>query len=412
MQHHLLTKNATDKVLHSLKHSVWSNELISASVYQTVAGASFPAPDAMLYDPEKHRSIAMEFKPPTESKRGILTGLGQSIAYLSDASLSYLIAPSVIEGYDIGSYLTKLFAETLQGQVPVGLILYTDNEAKELALSVDIDTSLQLKRAHAQGMVGRYWAKHIDMPQHLLWEILNIAYLMPDSSQGLDKIWKECWDKFLFPKSHERTLDVIPTKITKHDGTPLYILDRTKNKLRLQVSSGQLTEKEALEQIREKVQTGFPGDNYYNSYRKNFFPFIKHLGLWDDKGRLTEDGLKLHHIGKLHGPTGTTFREHFGSVVLRNGRHLDLILDIEDLTRNKPFSNSSSAVEYIRDDYVDKGLFRQNPGKKTTGSAPFLKYERILWGHLHLLDKVGTSQYVRNKGFAFNWRYITKLSSL
>lgn len=64
----------------------------------------------MLYDPTKKHTIAFEFKPPTESKRGILTGLGQAFAYLSLSSLSYLIVPKLLEGYELSSFLNDLFS--------------------------------------------------------------------------------------------------------------------------------------------------------------------------------------------------------------------------------------------------------------------------------------------------------------
>lgn len=112
--HHSLTKNAVDTALYNWKHHIWPNTIISTDVYQTLASQNFPVPDSMLFDPINEHSIAIEFKPPTENKRGILTGVGQGISYLADSSFAYLFTPSILEGFQLEVYL----------QVTLGLYQY------------------------------------------------------------------------------------------------------------------------------------------------------------------------------------------------------------------------------------------------------------------------------------------------
>ena len=57
----------------------------------------FPSPDRTFRDLEKKTRILLEFKPFTENKRGILTGLGQCIAYLNKSHASILVCPSKIK---------------------------------------------------------------------------------------------------------------------------------------------------------------------------------------------------------------------------------------------------------------------------------------------------------------------------
>ena len=64
------------------------------NVYLISAFSNWPAPDGAMYDPTNKHSIGFEFKPFTETKRGIQTGIGQSLTYLDKFSLSYLIIPS------------------------------------------------------------------------------------------------------------------------------------------------------------------------------------------------------------------------------------------------------------------------------------------------------------------------------
>lgn len=411
--HHSLSKNATDKALSNWKHSIWSNSTISTDVYQTIAAQTFPSPDSMLFDPTGSRSIALEFKPQTETKRGILTGVGQAIAYLQSASMAYLIAPERLEGYNLSGYLKDLYTRTIYGKLPIGLITYSDDEAKEISLIVDIASGIELTAATAGSQVGRYWAKHVDMPLHALWIILDLAYQSrQDVDNRIEYIWHEFFSQYLFPPAHRTTLDIYPTQIVKHDGTRLFIFDKTKRKLQAQVEQGQVSYGLALQELSAKASPETPGDNYYKSYKKNFLPFIKHLTLWDDNGNLTEDGLFLHRMGKIHSPTSETFKNYFAKILLFNGKHLDLILDVESMTRNKGFNVVDEALDSILSQYVESGLFKPSPGSVTAGTGKFLKYERIIWGQLGLLNKESNTQFIPNRGFLFNWGKITKLCSL
>ncbi len=412
--HYLLSKNAIDTALSKWKHGEWPNRLVSAEVYRTLAAQSFPAPDSMLFDPTHDRAIAFEFKPPTENKRGILTGFGQAVAYLSaSASLAYLVAPSILDGFDLRSYLISLFNTTVKGKLPVGLITYSDESAKQLDLAIDIEEDVEIGETRNKTKIGRYWAKHQDMPLHLAWILLDIAYSLPEGGNRLESIWRYCWDNYLFPESHRTSLEVIPTAIKKHDGIPLFILDKNKRAWAAKISRGELILQDALEEMRVKTDPECTGDNLYNSYKKNLITFIKHLQLWDDAGHLTEDGLFLHRIGKIHGPTGETFRNYFARILLFNGKHMELILDVEKLTRNKRFLSVDAAIASIKESYLEQGLFKLNPGRVTTGAhETFLKYERIIWGHLGFLKKERGTQFIPNHGFLFDWDMITKLCSL
>ena len=94
MNHHILAKTTTDSVLRKFKSEEWTcYNGIGKNFFRVTTDASFPSPDAAFFDEENKFLVSFEFKPPTESKRGILTGVGQSIAYLQDSNISYLVAP-------------------------------------------------------------------------------------------------------------------------------------------------------------------------------------------------------------------------------------------------------------------------------------------------------------------------------
>ncbi|MDY0202271.1 MAG: hypothetical protein RBR40_14925 [Tenuifilaceae bacterium] len=400
--------------LHNWKHDIWSNELISTEVFRTNASQFFPSPDSMMYDPSQSRRVAFEFKPPTETKRGILTGLGQTLVYLQDASLSYLVAPTYVDGFAIGTFMEDVFQNNIYGKLPIGLILYSDDEAKEVEIRVDIAPDIQIA-SRASRNEGRFWAKHADLPLHGLWLLLDVAYgvsnALTDKKTEVKNIFT---DTYLFPAAHQNTLNVIPTDIMKHDGSFLLHMNRIKVVLKREVDSGSKTEIEALAELARKGASGI-ADNRTDKALRAWFPFFIQMNLWDDYCNLTDDGYELHKYGKIHGPNSETFKFYFAKLLLVNGKHLELIIEIEKLTRNQSFENVLDAISSLRSTMIENGQFRENPNRSAEEDAAqhstkFLKYERIIWGWLGFLPQGrDDEQYISHKGFTFNWEHITNI---
>ena len=105
--HHSMARKAAEIMLKQWKEGSWKSRGISEKVFLSKTLSSFPAPDGSFQDPDNELSIAFEFKPPRETKRGILTGLGQTIAYLDRYSISYFICPNKVEGFEIGKYINS-----------------------------------------------------------------------------------------------------------------------------------------------------------------------------------------------------------------------------------------------------------------------------------------------------------------
>ena len=78
-------------MLRNWKRGNWLESPISKEVYLTTAHSNWPCPDGAMYDANNELSIGIEFKPHTETKRGIQTGIGQSLTYLDKFSASYLV---------------------------------------------------------------------------------------------------------------------------------------------------------------------------------------------------------------------------------------------------------------------------------------------------------------------------------
>ena len=104
MNHHLLAKMTTDSVLAKFKSGEWKCCGVGTNFYRVGCDSSFPSPDATFYDESEKLTVCFEFKPTTENKRGILTGLGQSIAYLKSSNVSYLIVPNKLEDFEAKTF--------------------------------------------------------------------------------------------------------------------------------------------------------------------------------------------------------------------------------------------------------------------------------------------------------------------
>ena len=193
INHHLLAKTTTDAILANFKSGAWQCcGNAGASFYRVGCDSTFPSPDAAFYDDLNNLLVSFEFKPPTETKRGILTGLGQSIAYLNNSNLSYLIIPQKLDDFEIGQFMNDLYANQISANLPIGLILYENNNPTNVFLTHNVD---EVNRDRQFGAIAtsRFWAKHQDLPIALFHLILHCYYLKR-VLQFPEDAFAYCWD--------------------------------------------------------------------------------------------------------------------------------------------------------------------------------------------------------------------------
>jgi len=301
----------------------------------------------------------------------------------------------------------------LNHKIPIGLISYSNGEPNKLKLISEISTSREdIKKKSLPKGSERYWAKYVDATPHLIWTLLDVAFKLNDNDDRRSKIWEIFFDEFYVPKENQNKLEEFESKVYFWDREPMKPLSTTIKQLKKKVESEELTIEEGIKILKTRIDHNFTGDNLYHSYRKNYFPLLDHLGLWDDQAYLTELGYELHKKGKLHGATSNTFRDYLAKIFLVEGKHLDLILDIEKFTRNVNVNSSEEARKIAYANLEEKGLVQKNPNRATSECAgKFFSNELQLWVHLGLLNKNG-SYYIKNKGFMFNWEEITRMISL
>ncbi|MGN1165919.1 MAG: hypothetical protein ACI4S2_05820 [Lachnospiraceae bacterium] len=406
LNHHILAKTTTDAVLSKFKTSEWSyGDGNGKDFYRVGTSAEFPSPDAAFYDPSKKVIASFEFKPPTETKRGILTGVGQSIAYLQSSNISFLVAPRYLEDYNLAEFLKDLYAKQISGKIPAGLILYDNNKPSDVELAFNVDV---LEDANAKAKApesDRFWAKHQDLPIPLFHLILHYYYLK--RVRVIDgEPFAECFKReFITPsiqddfECREYILDL--------SGSPIKTVAGTKNIVFLEKTAAKAKKMDHLAAyalMTKAIDTSFVGDNYYNSIRKNYLSFMKHIQVIDSENTLTESGFALYHLGLVNGPNSKVFVDYFIKEILTTGHHLDLILDIDTLKQAHPDWTIEHILIQMESDYENRGLIKRNPNRQQADESKvkFLKYERILWNALGLVDNDNTIQ----------WKKITEICSL
>lgn len=412
MNHHILAKTTTDSVLRKFKSEEWTcYNGIGKDFFRVTTDASFPSPDAAFFDEENKFLVSFEFKPPTETKRGILTGVGQSIAYLQDANISYLVAPILLEDFRLGEFLTDLYSKQIFGKLPTGLILYENNNPDSVSLisnidhNIDVSTSSNFRSRSVT--TSRYWAKHQDLPIPLFHLLLH-CYFLKKSNTINEDAFKYCWNKYLI--SPTILTDFQPTVIrdcsngiikTPAGNKDLKFLEKILNR------TSHLPIEDRVAKIRHEIDTEFPGDNKYQAYKKNFVSFLKHIRVIDSTGEITDSGFRLYHLGLVNGANSKVFKDYFTKEVLTTGHHLDLLLDLDRLLRSNP-SSLNECLSLMEQEYENKGYIKRNPNRRATSHSKvgFLKYECILWRSLGLLIKEQANSY------SVNWKLITAICGL
>ncbi len=108
-------------------------QVFSTSLVRT-GDWDWPRPDYVCFDEELKASYALEFKPPFQSKREYLTGLGQSLAYLQKHTYSGLIVPyRADDGFRIAEFISDTLHSPEFSNVATSLYAYNYDDC-----SIDI----------------------------------------------------------------------------------------------------------------------------------------------------------------------------------------------------------------------------------------------------------------------------------
>jgi len=413
--HDRVGKEVVDSILKKFKQGEWEcNGGLGKNFYRIATPKTHPSPDHAFYDDENDVELTFEYKPQTESKRGVLTGLGQSIAYLNKSDISFLVIPKklVKNNYDIQKEMKEIIGKQIVGKLPVGLIVFDNNIPTEISMIYNVDSLLGRDKVKEK-YTGRFWAKHVDLPIPLFHLILHYYYLVKTNQRRGDPL-SLCWKEQMLKPTSLRSL--VPQVMKDINGEVIRTVAGRKEMKYFEKHmntarslSGE-AKSDKIKKIKQDARTDFVGDNYYNSVMgKNIKPFLQHIGVVADK-ELTELGVKLYHLGFVNGPNSRIFRDYFLKYVLEQGHHLDLIFDLDKLTKEyRGKKTTDDILSIMEKEYEDNGMVKRNPNRTVGGSSntAFLKYEFILWNSLQIKEKT-----TGKPELAFNWEKITEIRAL
>lgn len=353
------------------------NGIFSADSYVT-ASRTWPVPDFVIVDSSNGLTIGAEFKPPQQTKREYLTGLGQAVAYQRDFDYGLLVLPKIADdGYPISDHVQSVLLETPLANAPVGLLTYdptTLSPSNPNFLEVHFFEKRLDKPSHPASHDQSFYAKWREMSPEELFAYLSHSYeevRHPSKEVGTvrDKAFEQLWTEIQAGKLHHWAGGVRHYSNTS------------------------------------KIKTGV---------LKNYRNFLFHLGWTESDGALTKEGLEALHVGALYGSNSRPFNDAIAKAVLVAGKHLILFNAISE------FQDSAGAIEdepeWLRrlEEYLEiKGLLKRNPARAAAaiaGSArQFLKAEKQLWRNLGLIIPRGPRVFHPSRGFIFDWARITSL---
>lgn len=372
-EHNLLAHAAGKLILTQLQGGAapWATPRLTQTCGYWHGIADWPRPDIALHDATTGATLAVEFKPPGQPKREYVTGLGQALTYLRSFEYSAIVLPSKsADGFEIANYLHHNLQEPCAVGLPIALFVYERNPGDE----TDLRPLLALRERPGvppptPRNVGRrvFWAYWRDLSQYDLFTLLQ-AMDTSDSANPYNSAYRRFWTK--------------------------------------KMSRGLAQTWEG--KCRRQKPRNSPS---YQAEQLNAFLSMRHTGLVTSEGRLTEDGITLLRQGKVYGPASISFMNTLGSLVLDKGRHLDLILWVEEQQRAISRRRKRSAADFYHGldlRLQDAGIIPKAPIGRP--KATFLRDEQKLWNKLGLLVPSRTRGYFhRGVGIIFNWRAIVSM---
>lgn len=351
-----------------------SNSRVSSS-------RDWPVPDFVLRDDGNNLTVAAEFKPPGQSKREYLTGLGQAVAYTKDFDYGLLIVPHISDdGYQIANHIRDVLSLNEFNTTPVGLVEYDPR---------------RIGPSSAAATISKFFGRRLGVPPH-----------RAQVGESFYAKWRE-----MSPEEMALYLGFLyEEKMRPSRATPS-LRDRGFGRLWAEIQAGRVHHwaggvRHASASTEEAV-------------RKNYRNFMNHVGWMESDGALTEEGLAAWHVAHIYGFSSRMFLNSIARSLLLAGKHLILINAINQfqdhyLSQQGPFPDEQTWLGLIECDLENRGLLKRNTGRHAAAvqnsGRQFLKAEKQLWKNTELIiPRTAARVYHQGRGFVFNWARITEL---
>ncbi|MGI0026898.1 MAG: hypothetical protein ACREAD_03560 [Nitrosopumilaceae archaeon] len=352
----------------------------SLSIFPSRQGRkTWPIADGVIRiedNKNKAYDIALEFKRPNEGLHGILTAIGQSLAYVHKGFSAAIIA--IPKSYETlpnpGEYVKNVLDHSGSNK-PICVFTYDEPDTSipspfenrmRCERSISLDNVTPQPIANQSARAETQWAHlregsstpdaffrylqvskrlgiesnsmpSMKMPKGLLLAVKKITnqnvfkYLSNSTGDSFhDMVWRTFWFTCVFTpevaplwKNQMRgTYEVnnSPTLLKLSDGRGKMEFfsgrsDSIKSKLVKKLNNGSITEKESWEEYAKNVH------NRAHSYREDIDSGLFHLGLLNEDGRPTDLGYRFVDACERSGDPNTgTPKSILGFAILRNGQ--------------------------------------------------------------------------------------------
>ena len=368
--HDLMAYEAGEYLLTQLRggNAAWAGGRLKSKTNHWPGSMDWPVPDRIFED-SAGATLAVEFKPPGHSKREYVTGLGQTFTYLRTFTFAALVLPEqATDGFRIADYLTAVLNEEFANALPVALFSYGVSPAMLTPL-----VALRNRAGKAPQLPATtrraFWAYVRDASYYDVFDILSA---MDAGDLSFVDAYTSFWNRRRF--------------------------------------TGQALTLEGVQRVRKdhKFSEQKQGDK---AERTNANLLMRHTGLVDADGHITEPGYQVLRHGKVYTPQSESFVQMFGHRLLTVGRHLDLILWVERYQRQLPPAEKQKHESFQH--RLDRGLeeegFIRAAPQGQDGKLTFIRDEPKYWNQLGLLEQNGASYFHPGIGYVFNWRTIISM---
>jgi hypothetical protein len=368
IEHNKLAHAAAQLLLGQLRHddAPWATDRLTAQCTYSNRMADWPRPDAAFEDPSTRASLAIEFKPPGQTRREYVTGYGQAVTYLQTFEYAALIVPALApDGFGIAEYLKDCLSQSHATTMPMGLFAYNKDpgDAADLRSLVSLrprtGPTPPLPNNSTRKVFWSYWR---DLSNY---DLLTIVTLLEAGNRTFSQAFRRFWKEFM-------------------------------------VTGRALT----WEGQQRKRQKNNPKN--FSSQHLNTRLSLQHIGLIGADDKLTDDGFHLMRLGKVYGPDSSAFMEKLAALVLDVGNHIELIFWIDEQQRRVSRNAKRKPLTFYQAldrRLVREGVIRRAPSGNR-GKLTFLRDEQKLWNKLGLLSREGSRYFHPGQGLIFDWRSI------
>jgi hypothetical protein len=351
----------------------WAH-LFSPSAH-IVSSRAWPQPDWVVVDETTGILLAAEFKPPAQTKREYLTGVGQAVAYTRDFNYAALVMPQYADdGYNIGQHVFDVLDQTLYDAAPIALMTYDPAVLSPANPGCNLIRPLTSRTAPlitSPNVTDSFYAKWRDASPEELGLFLEYLY---DEGRAVNAV-----------------------------GT---VRDRAFDRLWADMVAGSTRN---WSDNHRRINA-----NHRVAWGKNYRNFVTHLDWILPGGALTGTGLEALHIVHRYGHRSQVFLDLLARAVLLPGKHLVLVNAISRYQDGGPIPGvEQDWLDGVEQYLEDEGLLKRNPGRHSAAiqnvARGFLKAEKTLWRRLGLIVPRGGRVFHPGRGFIFNWERITGL---